>query len=555
MSAYTPDQVAAAFIAEGQRRGIAPIGIQECLAAGLDESGLRVLANPADPASMALPNDGVGTDHDSDGPLQQRGSQGWGTLQCRMDPACSAGMFYDRLVNEDYTNLAAHTPGWYVQQVQRSDDPTGNNYDAQWDQAVSIYNRLAGAPAPVEGPGIPQTNVDEAIAFFVARIGNPYAFGGMFSPTIIRQGTDCSGECDTILRILTTGNAGPVDASGSYVRTVTTESWPYKYDADLAVAVGTVGPYGTICAGDAQPGPAPTAYPPQIPADAAAIIYLLHGGGGVDSHMMIAVNDGAGNYIVMETGGNHNDTGGTGQYASPNGPATSTTDPEWTDIWYLPGPINAGDDMAAVPQDQWDKVFNALCGQVASQSAFAKPGEGAVWTIPQLTRNDDGFIHPMYTAWAASFGQPWALATLHTIAAIDLTANPGEAENVALAQAVLAHLAAGGTVVPTPAPSPPAPAPTPPAPAPPAPAADVVTTQQLQRWGNDAVTILGIISTWATAIHDLLGQYLNGAASVAVPTACAGVAAVTGFRTIRQKNTAQKTVLKYQALRSKGTPQ
>jgi hypothetical protein len=182
---------------------------------------------------------------------------------------------------------------------------------------------------------IPVANVTTAVNFFAARVGTQYDFGGMFAPGDPSIGTDCSGECDTILRILTTGNGGPVDAGGSFIRTVDTESWPYNYPADLAVAVGTVGPYGTVCAGDAQPGPAPTVYPPQIPADAAAVIYLMHAGGGVNSHMMIVAEG-----VVMETGGDHNDTGGDGQYASPNGPATSTIDPEWTDVWYLPGPIS-----------------------------------------------------------------------------------------------------------------------------------------------------------------------------------------------------------------------
>jgi hypothetical protein len=148
--AYTPDAVASAFIAEGKRRNISTIGIQEAICAGLDESNLRVLANPANPASENLPNDGDGFDHDSEGPLQQRGSQGWGTLECRMDPACSVGLFYDRLAGLDYTNLAAHTPGWWIQQVQRSYDASGSNYMAQWPHAVAIYNRLASPT------GIPQ---------------------------------------------------------------------------------------------------------------------------------------------------------------------------------------------------------------------------------------------------------------------------------------------------------------------------------------------------------------------------------------------------------------
>lgn len=186
---------------------------------------------------------------------------------------------------------------------------------------------------------IPLINATTAIGLFAARVGTAYDYGGMFSPTNTRVGTDCSGMVDTILRILTTGNGGPVAASGRFIRTLSTESWPYHYPDDLAVAVGTVGPYGTLCAGDAQPGPPPTVYPPRIPKDAAAVVYLMHGGGGENSHTMISVNDGTGKYVVMETGGGHNDTGGAGKYASRNGPATATNSPEWTDIWYLPGPV------------------------------------------------------------------------------------------------------------------------------------------------------------------------------------------------------------------------
>jgi hypothetical protein len=53
--AFTPDRVASAFIEEGKRRNISVIGIQEAICAGLDESGLRVLANPVNPASRHCP--------------------------------------------------------------------------------------------------------------------------------------------------------------------------------------------------------------------------------------------------------------------------------------------------------------------------------------------------------------------------------------------------------------------------------------------------------------------------------------------------------------------
>lgn len=543
--AYTPDQVAQAFIDEGMRRGVNPIGIQECICAGLDESNLRVLANPADPASQALPNDGVGTDHDSEGPLQQRGSQGWGTLECRMTPACSAGLFYDRLVAlpTGYTDLNAHTPGWYIQQVQRSFDATGNNYQAQWPHAVAIYNRLHGS---TEAPGIPQEWVDLAIqSVFVPRIGDDYVYGGAFSASDIRQGTDCSGMVDTILQALTHG------PGMQWGRHVSTESWSYNYAADLAVPVGTVGPYGTICAGDAQPGSPPTQYPPDIPSDAAAIIYLMHGGGGENSHMMIAVNDGTGNYIVMETGGAHNDTGGNGPYASPKGPATPTNSPEWTDIWYLPGPIGGTQDMDTSQNQMLTDLHNVLCAPVVSASAFRALGEGPRWTVPQMIQNGDGMSHPEWVEWRAERGDAEQLAVLQTLAVANPLQHPDRAQDITLAQATLTRVQAvlaGKTppnvIGPTPfspqvQPVAPEPAPGPVAPSSPAVVAGI-SSEQLVRWGKDATTVLGVIATWATALHSLLGQYLEGSAATTVPTLIGGATAAAAFSTVRHKNLAIK---------------
>jgi hypothetical protein len=523
--AYTPDKVARAFINEGKRRNIATVGIQEAICCGLDESGLRVLANPNDPASEALPNDGDGYDHDSDGPLQQRGASGWGTVQCRMDPTCSVGLFYDQLVKLDYANLSAHPAGWWIQQVQRSYDSTGSNYQAQWPSAVAIYNRLASPT------GIPQANIDLAISIFAARINDAYVYGGAFSPTIVTQGTDCSGMCDTILQALTHGTAM------QWGRHVSTESWPYDYGNDLAAPVGTVGPYGTLCAGDAQPG---GTYPPRIPSDAAAIVYLMHGGGGESSHMMINVNDGHGNWIVMETGGAHDDTGGNGKYASRNGPATSTTSPEWTDIWYLPGPVGVGGlDMDANQDTMLRDLHGALFNPIESQSPFRLPNEGAIWRQHQMPVNIDGMTHPQYVEWAARKGDSREVTRLQTVAAMT---DANRAADAALAMQVLANLQSGGPPV-VPNVIPPAPQPIPVPPVPDTPVTQTpITLAQLLSWGRDAVTIIGTIGTWATAIHGLLGQFLPGASAVAVPSAFAAATVASGAHQVHQKRVMAKAL-------------
>jgi murein DD-endopeptidase MepM/ murein hydrolase activator NlpD len=65
------------------------------IATAMQESTLRVLYNPNVPGSEDFPNQGQGTDHDSVGLFQQRPH--WGDLADLMDPAASAGLFYDAL--------------------------------------------------------------------------------------------------------------------------------------------------------------------------------------------------------------------------------------------------------------------------------------------------------------------------------------------------------------------------------------------------------------------------------------------------------------------------
>lgn len=149
----TPDQVAQEFINEGQRRGITPRGIIICIATGLVESNLTVYANRKVPESMNLPHDAVGSDGYSVGPLQQQVIWGngwwWGDAATCMDPTKSAGLFYDRLAKLDYNNTG-RTPGSYAQQIQQSAYP--DRYDERMGDAVSIYQRLSGAPAEPSAP-------------------------------------------------------------------------------------------------------------------------------------------------------------------------------------------------------------------------------------------------------------------------------------------------------------------------------------------------------------------------------------------------------------------
>lgn len=142
------DRCALATINEGRKRGISRRGICIALAVELVESNLTVYANSNVPDSLNYPHEAVGSDHDSTGPFQQR--QAWGPLACTMDPACSAGLFFDGgqggqrgLTALDYDN-EANSPGYYAQAVQVSAFP--DRYDQRWDEANTLYDRLAGLP-------------------------------------------------------------------------------------------------------------------------------------------------------------------------------------------------------------------------------------------------------------------------------------------------------------------------------------------------------------------------------------------------------------------------
>jgi hypothetical protein len=124
---------------------------------GLAESGLRVLANPNDPAGNAIALDGVGRDHDSLGIFQQRPS--WGTAAQRMEPVASTNLFLGRLLS--LPNWQAAPPWLAAQSVQASAFADGSNYRAQMDRAISILNVVTADSAALDcgGNGIGQQPV------------------------------------------------------------------------------------------------------------------------------------------------------------------------------------------------------------------------------------------------------------------------------------------------------------------------------------------------------------------------------------------------------------
>lgn len=203
-----------AIVAEGRRRGISDKGIRIAVATMLAESGGQMYANNSVPESLKFPHDAVGSDHDSIGLFQQRDNGAWGTVADRMDPARSAGMFYEQLEKQDYNNME---PAAAAQAVQRSAFADGSNYRAQLGQADRL---LAGAG---KGGG-----------------GGVGSKGAGFSKQAITRGggSDFGGDMDY---------ADSGFASGGGITDVFVTNWPGSYDAlgdtaDAAVTAATVDP-------------------------------------------------------------------------------------------------------------------------------------------------------------------------------------------------------------------------------------------------------------------------------------------------------------------------
>ena len=132
-----------AIVQEGQRRGLSDRDIQIALMTAEQESGIRVLNNPADPASMNMAAEGTGYDGTSTGIFQQQNNGAWGTLEDRMDPTKSAGMFYDELEKIEGRDNMRLTE--VAQRVQGSAHPEAY---AKWEGKAS--EELAASKARLE---------------------------------------------------------------------------------------------------------------------------------------------------------------------------------------------------------------------------------------------------------------------------------------------------------------------------------------------------------------------------------------------------------------------
>jgi len=98
-----------------------------------------------------------------------------------------------------------------------------------------------------------------------------------------------------------------------------------------------------------------------------------------------------------------------------------------------------GEDMAAVPQDQWDRVYQELTKQFPSRSPLRHLGEGLVDTMAGFVLNTDGSQHVEICRLLAGYGHPPTLALLREVANADPVKYPDRQDDAKLAQAILAE--------------------------------------------------------------------------------------------------------------------
>jgi cell wall-associated NlpC family hydrolase len=179
--------IARTAVGVAQQRQLPAQASIDVLAAGYQESRLTNLSSG---------------DRDSVGFLQQRPSQGWGTVAQLEDPTFAAGAFFDRLLTVDAWQQMP--PAQAIQDVQVSSD--GSLY-AQWiPLATALAASLLGDPSIAlscsggggsDPPGqAPNAVVGTVLGRARAQLGLPYCFAGGTStgPSHGQGGPGCGGQ-------------------------------------------------------------------------------------------------------------------------------------------------------------------------------------------------------------------------------------------------------------------------------------------------------------------------------------------------------------------------
>lgn len=145
-------QNASTIVTVGRSLNVPPQGIEIALMVGLQESGLKNLANTTVPESQQYPHDGQGADHNSVGIFQQRPPY-WGSVQELMTPTYEAQAFFGGPTGPNHGSPKGllDVPNWQsmaltvaAQTVQVSAYP---NAYAKWQSAAETILSSSGIDA------------------------------------------------------------------------------------------------------------------------------------------------------------------------------------------------------------------------------------------------------------------------------------------------------------------------------------------------------------------------------------------------------------------------
>lgn len=439
---YSYEAGAKTIIDVGRSMGITPKGITMAIACVRVEADFWLPGNLADPCyrdnKSAYRHDSESNDGLSSGWYQQQMSKpgvdrpwGWGGLygdpegtRKRMDPVESTKLFFNalkaqRVGNQDY-NTNAKSPGIWVADVQKCAPEYRKRYDEEWAWASALYAKVANgnytpgtdapvAPTPLRpdfveldfmtGGGRSNRSQKPRNFFIHTEEGNSTAEqlarycngsnGVSYHYTV--RARKVADVVDTDYASWSVLDANVFSINGCFAGSKaswTREEW-LKIEPDIEImaylAVQDCRKYGM-------------SFEVLVPRWALSGSDTYEGGprGGISDH----------NYVTRELGiGSHHDVG-------PNFP--------WDRfVFYVRKFIDgvAGDDMAAVPQEEWNAVRDALIGKGPSGSIFATPGEGSKWTVPQLVRNmDRNDHHALIEKLAVVYGDDDAIMRVWRVA-------------------------------------------------------------------------------------------------------------------------------------------
>jgi len=124
-----------------------------------------------------------------------------------------------------------------------------------------------------------------------------------------------------------------------------------------------------------------------------------------------------------------------------------------------PPPPQSGEDMALVPQDEWNQLRDAFwlfwhtyMDNEESLSPVRHVGEGAVLPLHRAIRNIDGSVHliaEILVGMLLRFPDPDALALLNEVANVDVAQHPERTHDRKLAKAILLGLKTSPTAAAT----------------------------------------------------------------------------------------------------------